>query len=76
MHGIAMYAIAFMYQMQCGAAIAVQNGGFVVGNATDVMALAYINLCRGCIAAGYVKHVDAIRRIVAIMITAKGSALI
>ena len=76
MHGFATYAIALMYPMQCGAAIAVQNGGFVVGNATDVMALAYINLCLGCITDGYVKYVDAIRRIVAITIIAKGSVAI
>ena len=48
----------------------------MVGNATDVIAPAYINLCRDCIADGYVKYVDAIRRIVAIMIIAKGSVAI
>ena len=76
MHGIVMYAVALMYPMQCGAAIAVQTGGLVVGNATDTMAPAYISLCRGCIADGYVMHVDAVRKIVAIMIIAKGSVAI
>ena len=48
----------------------------MVGNATDVMASAYVFLTCGCIADGYVKYVDAIRRIVAIMIIAKGSVAI
>ena len=71
-----MYAIAHMYPMHCGAAVAVQNGGLVVGSATDVMARAYIFLYRGCAADGYVKHVDALRRIGAIMIIVIGSASI
>ena len=54
MHG-AMYAIALMYSMQCGVANAFENGSFVVDNATDVMAVVYINLCGGCITDGYVK---------------------
>ena len=73
MHGIVMYSVALMYPMQCGAAIAVQTGGLVVGNTTDIMAPAYISLCRGCIADGYVLHVDAVRKIVAIMNIAKES---
>ena len=76
MYGIAMYAIALMYPLHCSAAIAVQNGGLVVGSATDVMARAYIFLYRGCAADGDVKHVDALRRIGAIMIIVKGSASI
>ena len=76
MYGTAMYAISVMSPMHCDAVIAVHNGGLVVGSATDVMARAYIFLYRGCAADGYVKHVDALRRIGAIMIIVKGSASI
>ena len=72
MYGIAMYAIALMYPQHCSAAIAVQNGGLVVGSATDVMARVYIlTINGGCTADGYVKRVDALRRIGAIMMIAE-----
>ena len=63
-----------MYPMHCGAAVAVQNGGLVVGSATDVMARAYIFLNRGCTADGGVKHVNEFRRIGAIMMIAEECA--
>ena len=64
-----------MYPKHCGATVAVQNGGLVVGSATDVMASAYIFLMNcGCTADGYVKRVDAFRRIGAIIIIAEECA--
>ena len=69
-----MYAIALMYSMHCGAAVAVLHGGLVVGNATDVMASVYVFLTCGCIADGYVQRVDAFRRIGAIMLIVEGCA--
>ena len=66
-----------MYPMHCGAAVAVQNGGLVVGSATDVIARAYIFLINcGCTADGYVKRVDAFRRIGAIMMIAEECAAV
>ena len=74
MYGTATYATALMCPMHCGAAIAVQNGGLVVGSATNVMARAYIFLYRGCAADGYVKHVNALRMSGAITIIVENSA--
>ena len=52
-----------MYPMHCGAAVAVQNGGLVVGSATDVMVRAYIFLTNcGCTADGHAKRVGAFQR--------------
>ena len=57
-----------MYPMHCGATVAVQNGGLVVGSATDVMVRAYISVINcGCTADGYAKGVNAFQRIGAIM---------
>ena len=69
-----MYAITLMYPMHCGAEVAVQNGGLVVGSATVVMARVNIFLNCGCTADEYVKRVDAFRRIRAIMMIAEECA--
>ena len=64
-----------MYLMHCSAITADQNGGRVVGGATDAIVRVHIPLTNsGCTADGCAKGVNAFQRIGAIMRIAAESA--